>query len=86
MKNSLDGKRYLVILRQASFNPNSDETLLGEDQIECYGVKVYSCPRISGRKQLVKARYQVGHSVKLGISWDDSTGYINFDPPTKEHR
>ena len=74
------------ILRQALFNPNSDETIFSEYQIECYVVKVFSRPRVSGRKQLVKARYQVGHSVKLGISWDDSTGYINFNPPTKEHR
>ena len=33
VKNGLDGKSYLEILRQALFNPNSDETLLAEDQI-----------------------------------------------------
>ena len=36
VKNRLDGKSYLVIIRQAFFNSNSDETLLGEDQIEYY--------------------------------------------------
>ena len=34
VKNRLDGNRYLVILRQAFFNPNLDKTLLEEDQIE----------------------------------------------------
>ena len=41
VKNRLDGKSYLVIVRQAFFNPNSDETLLAEDQIERHGVKVF---------------------------------------------
>ena len=57
VKTRLDGKRYLVILRQAFFNPNSDKTLLVDNQIECYGVNIYSCPRVFGGKQLVKARY-----------------------------
>ena len=73
VKNSLDGKRYLVTLRQDFFNPNSDDTLLAEDKIDCYGVNVYSRPRDFGGKQLVEARDQVGHSVNLGISWDGST-------------
>ena len=34
VKNRLDGKSYLIIIRRAFFNPNSDETLLAEDQIE----------------------------------------------------
>ena len=34
MKNRLDGKCYLVILRQDFFNPNSYNNLLVEDQIE----------------------------------------------------
>ena len=34
VKNRLDGKSYLIIISQALFNPNSDETLLAEDQIE----------------------------------------------------
>ena len=84
MKNRLDGKRYLVILRQYFFNPNSDETLLAEVQIKCYGVKVYSRPRFFGGKQLFKAMYQVGCSVKLVISWDGSTRYLDFSPPTGE--
>ena len=73
VKNRLDGKRYLIIIRQAFFNPSSDETLLTEDQIECHGVKVFSRPRVFGGKQLVEARDQVGRVVKLGISWDGST-------------
>ena len=44
------------MLRQDFFNPNSDETLLAEDQIECNGVKVFSRPRFFGGKQLVEAR------------------------------
>ena len=55
-KNRLDGKSYLIMLRQDFFNPNSDETLLSEDQIECNGVKVFSRPRFFGGKQLVEAR------------------------------
>ena len=47
VKTFLDGKRYLVILRQALFNPNSDENLFAEDQIDFYGVKVYSRPKSS---------------------------------------
>ena len=33
VKNCLDGKSYLEILRQDFFNPNEDQTLLAEDQI-----------------------------------------------------
>ena len=47
VKTFLDGRRYLVILRQALFNPNSDENLFAEDQIDFYGVKVYSRPKSS---------------------------------------
>ena len=67
VKNSLDGKRYYVFVRQNYFNLNLDKTLLEEDQIEFFGVKVYSSPRVSGKKQLIDDRYQVDHSVKLGI-------------------
>ena len=83
VKNRLDGKRYLIIIRQALFNPSSDETLLAEDQIECHGVKVFYRPRVFGSKQLVEARDQVGRVVKLGISWDVSTRYLDISPPTK---
>ena len=72
MINRLDGKSYMVILRQALFNTNSDKTLLAEDKIECNGVKVFSRPRVFS-KQLVEYRDQVGRIVKLGISWDGST-------------
>ena len=34
VKNRQDGKSYLIIIRQAIFNTNYDETLLAEDQIE----------------------------------------------------
>ena len=81
VKNRIDGKCYLAILRQDFFNPNSDKTLLAENQIECCGVKVHSRPRVFGGKQLVKARDQVGRSVKLGISWDGSTRYLDVIPP-----
>ena len=54
VKNRPDGKRYLIILNQAFFNPNLDETLLAEDQIDCYRVKVYSRPRVFGEKKLLK--------------------------------
>ena len=84
MKNCLDGKRKLVIIRKYFFNPNLDETLLAEYQIECYGVKLYSCPRVFGGKQLVEARYQVGRYVKLGISWGGFTRYIGIIPPTRD--
>ena len=40
MKNHLGGKQYMVLVRQAFFNTNSYETLMEEDQIEWYGVKV----------------------------------------------
>ena len=33
VKNCLDGRRYLIVIRQAFFNPSLDETLLAEDQI-----------------------------------------------------
>ena len=83
VKNCLDGKRYLVILRQALFNPNLDETLLAEDQIECCGVKVYSRPKLFCGKQLVEATDQVGRSVKLVMYWDGSTIYLNVSHPTR---
>ena len=83
VKFCLDGKLYLVILRQAFFNPNSDNTLFAEDQIKCYGVRVYSRPRFLGGKQLVEARYHVGHSVKLGISWYRSTRYLDVSQLTR---
>ena len=69
VKNCLYGKRYLLVVRQALFNKNSDKTLLEEDQIECFGVKVYLRPRVFGEKQMIYVRYQVGISVKLVISW-----------------
>ena len=37
-----------------------------------------------GGKQIFKARDQVGRSVKLGISWDGSTRYLDVTPPTRE--
>ena len=83
VKNCLDGKRYLVIIRQAFFNPSSDETLLAEDQIKCYGVQVYSRPRVFGGDQKVVARDQVGRLVNLAIEWDGSTRYLNVTPPTR---
>ena len=82
-KYCLGGNHYLVVPRQALLNPYSDKTLLAEDQIECYGVKVYSRPRVFGGKQLVEYRDQVGHPVKLYISWDGSTRYLNVSPPTR---
>ena len=83
MKNCLGGKSYLVTVRQDFFNPNSDETLLAEDQIECHGVKVFSRLRVLGGNQLVEARYQVGRSVKLVVSWDSTTRYLDVIPPTR---
>ena len=59
VKNCLDGKQYFLVLMLGFLNPSSDKTLLAEDQIECYGVKVYSCPRFFVDKQLVEARDQV---------------------------
>ena len=32
---------------------------------------------------MVEARYQVGRSVKLVISWDGSTRYLDVSPPTR---
>ena len=64
VENSLDGKQYLIILRQDFFYPNSDEALLAEDQIEWYGVKVYSRPRVFGGKQLIEPRDQVFFKLK----------------------
>ena len=57
---------------------------MAEDQIDCYGVKVYSRPRVFREKKLVEARYQMGRSVKIGISWDGSTRYLDVSPPTRE--
>ena len=68
VKNRLGGKRYLVIGIQYFFNPNSYKTLLMEDQIECFGVKVYSRPRFFSRKHIIDSKYQVGCPVKIGIS------------------
>ena len=58
VKNSLDGKRYLISVRQAFFNPSSDETLLAEDQIDCHCVKVYSRPKVFGGDQMVATKVQ----------------------------
>ena len=63
----MEGKRYLVIVRKAFFNPNSEETILVEDQIECYGVNMYFCPRLFGGTQLIDNRDQVWTPVKIGI-------------------
>ena len=41
VKNRLDGKSYLAIIRQAFFNLNSEKNLLAEYKMECYGVKVF---------------------------------------------
>jgi len=83
VKNRLDGKNYLVIIRQAFYNSNSDETLLAEDQIECHGVQVLSRPRVFGGPQKVIAKDQFGRVVNLAIDWDGSTRYLNVRPPTR---
>ena len=83
VKNSLNRKRYLIVIREVFFNPSSEKTLLAEDQIDCHGVKVYSRPRVFGGKQLVEARDPVGRIVKLSIAWDGSTRYLDILPPTK---
>ena len=84
VKNRIYGKRYLVILGQVFFNPNSDKTLLAEDQIKCYGVKVYSFPRVFGGKQLIEDRNQLGRSINLGISCYGSTRYLDISSPTRD--
>ena len=81
VKNRLDRKSYLIIVRQVFFNPSSDKTLLAEDQIECHGIKVYSPPRVFGGNQLVEARDQVGRIVKLAIEWYGSTRCLDVSPP-----
>ena len=73
----------MIIIRQVFFNPSLDETLLAQDQIECHGVKVYSCPRFFGGNQLVEARDQVRRVVKLAIEWYGSTRYLDVSPPTR---
>ena len=83
VKNILNRKRYLFIVRQAFLNTNSEETLLAEDQIECYGVKAQSLPRVFGGKKLINARDQVGIPVKLGIIWDGFTRYLYVSPLTR---
>ena len=83
VKKCLDGKRYLVIVRKYVFNPNSDETLFVENKIECFGVKVYSRPRLFGGKQMVDSRHQVVRSVNLDISWYVSTRCLYTHPPTR---
>ena len=57
--------------------------MLAEDLIECHGVKVFSRPRVLGGKQLVEAKEQVVHIIKLAIAWDGSTRYLAILPPTK---
>ena len=52
--------------------------------MECFGVKVYSHTRVFGGKQLIDTRDQVGSSVKLGISRDGSTRYLNVHPQTRK--
>ena len=83
-ENCLDGNRYLVILGQNIFNPNLDKTLLAEDQIKCYGVKVFLHPIVFCGEQLIDYRYQLGSQVKLGISWDVSTIFLNVRPQNIE--
>ena len=83
VKNRLGGKRYLVIVRQGFFNPDLDDTLLAEDQIDCFCVKLYSRPRVFGGKQLVDARYKVGGPFKLDIYWGGSNIYLCIHPLTR---
>ena len=49
VKIHLDGKRYLIVIRQVFFNPSSEKTLLAEDQIDCHG-----------RDLQLRSRVQVG--------------------------
>ena len=81
VKNRMDGKCYLLVLRQDLFDPNSDETMLDENQIECYGVKVFFFPGVFVGKQLAEARDQVGNSVKIGISWYNTLDTSMSSPP-----
>ena len=57
---------------------------MAEDQIEFYGANIYSRPRVFGGKQLVEARDQVGRPVKLVISWDCYTRYLDVSPPNSD--
>ena len=45
---------------------------------------MYSSPRFFCGKQLIDATYQVGISVKLGISWYGSTIYLDVHLPTRD--
>ena len=40
VKKHLDGKKYLFIVRQTFFDPNSDETFLVEYKIKCCVLKL----------------------------------------------
>ena len=61
VENRMGGKRYLVILRQAFFNPNSDETLFTEDQ--------KSSPMVL-RYIIVQGSLVENNSLKLETRWD----------------
>ena len=65
------------------FNPNSDDTLMVEDKIEWFGVKVYSCPKYSGVCKIMDSSYQYGCPVKLGIMWYRTTICLDDIPPTR---
>ena len=55
------------MIRKAFFDINSDQKLLAEYQIECYGVNVYSLPRLFCGKELINAKNQVGNPIKIDI-------------------
>ena len=44
---------------------------------------MFSRPRVFGGRQLVEAKDQAGRVVKLGISWDGSTRYLDISPLTR---
>ena len=85
MKNQLDGKLYIVIVRQVLQNTNLYKTLLVEYKLKVQRVRVYLIPKVFVINKFMVAKESIGCPRTLGILWDSNNNYLDFSSPTKKY-
>ncbi len=74
----------ILWLNQCLHCPESSQTLLAEDQLECNGVEVHSRAKVFNGRQCIYARHPLKRgrfTIKLG--WDKSSKFVLTRKPNK---
>ncbi len=74
----------ILWLNQCLHCPESSQTLLAEDQLECNGVEVHSCAKVFNGRQCIYARHPSKRgcfTIKLG--WDRASKFVLTRKPNK---